>query len=193
MVQYKDKVHASEAELRSVLKKGLQGFSSSLPPGKGGKELSEEVVTAIADGVQQYLVELHDATIDQISGRIQKKLKELGLDGVSAKSDAKKNLTSLLGAEAGSDVMKLLNAIAKNSALSKLIDFFENPGDFEKNGEEGEKKKDKDKDEEDKEEDKKKDNRLPDKKEFAKYLDKEIFPYLKFFQEGVDRIIMRVN
>lgn len=75
MKSFADNVDASMQQLRTILASGLKQFKSSLSKSENAK-LSEEIVNAITSNIKEYLVNIHNVTIDQISGRFETKFQD---------------------------------------------------------------------------------------------------------------------
>ena len=88
MTSYSDNVGSSNEKLRSVLSEALlNGFSSTLSDNKS-KKLAEEIVNTILLELETFLIKSENTTIDQISGRIQTKLKDIGANGIKLSDES---------------------------------------------------------------------------------------------------------
>lgn len=72
MKSFPDNVDSSMQKLRTILASGLKQFKSSLSKSENAK-LSEEIINTITSDIKEYLVNIHNVTIDQISGRFESK------------------------------------------------------------------------------------------------------------------------
>lgn len=109
----------------------LDGFTSSLKDGKTAAA-SEEIVNAISLHLEQYLADNASEVIDQVSGRIQAKLDDLGESGVSVSDEAiekiKNELEPVKEAGEGKDdvlqkIVEVLNSIGPK--IKNFKDFIE--------------------------------------------------------------------
>lgn len=131
MTAYSDKIDASYAKLKKVLAEyasTISGFKSSLPRKSQveARQLSEEIVHVLLDEILQFMMHMTSASIDQISGRIQAKLEDLGQKGIDLSDEAIQKIKEALADVPGasSSVAQLLNSLGKDSRLDDLQDFF---------------------------------------------------------------------
>ena len=103
MRAYSDKIDASYAKLKTVLAEAVaaaKGFKSSLPDKKNVRpsDLSNEIVSVLLDGIQRFIMHLTSASIDQVSGRLEEKLKKLGVGSLSFSDEAIQQIMDVVSA-----------------------------------------------------------------------------------------------
>ena len=202
---YQDKIGSSEQAFRNILSEGLlDKYTSGLADQKK-KQLVDEVVNTLCLELERFLIDVQNQTVDQISGRLQTKLKNLGLNKIVFSDDALQQMSQAFG---GDQMQKFVQAFAsinikeKLDGLKKL--FKSNKSDqsaenadadteklSEKNGIVQPGNKDEEAEEQEKldKEFKKLSNEIlsSDKKEFVKYCD-SVLKNMVFFNGMLDRI-----
>lgn len=203
---YQDKVGSSEQAFRNILSEGLlDKYASGLSDQKK-KQLVDEVVNTLCLELERFLVDTQNQTVDQISGRLQTKLKNLGLNKIVFSDDTLQQISQALG---GDQLQKFVQAFAsinieeKLNGLKKLFKSNKAGESTENAAAAAEKISEKNgivqvgnKDEEEAEEQESQDKEFEklskeildsDKKEFVKYCD-NVLKNMVFFNGMLDRI-----
>ena len=143
--------------------------------------MSQEIVGVLLEELQQFIMHMTSASVDQISGRVQAKLAKLGVSGFLLSDDAVKKIKAAvaeINPDAAVPAAQIVNSAGAEKQLEELDGFFKKKPAGE--GKEGKEAEDKDEAEE-----------LLDKSardKFAKYLDKDVFPKSEYFDLFFGRI-----
>ena len=123
---YEDAVKASMRKLNEVLSgwKSVK-FKSGLAKPDAAK--ADEIVKTILAEIYKYLVEIHNVTIDQVSGRLETKFAELGLESLALSDEQAEQIKELAKESdiAGlEDILPILNSLGSKDKVETLSSFF---------------------------------------------------------------------
>lgn len=127
MTAYSDNPGSSTAKLRSIFASAIKRHDSKLSDPKQ-RELATDIVDSILVALETYGLDMLDAAIDQISGRIEAKIRQLKSEGVKISDDSVNDtierLSNAVANDNGSKPVKSESSDDIGSLLTKLLDQF---------------------------------------------------------------------